>query len=61
MAKDFHNKPFDESSLVKLALFEEYIKEWLPVFFDRAEIIWHNINILDLFSGPGADTNGEKR
>lgn len=29
---DLHEKAFDEGTIVKLELFEEYANEWLPTF-----------------------------
>lgn len=60
MGNDFHTKPFDDGTLTKLLIFEEYIKEWLPVFLKKKKIIWKNINIFDFFAGPGLDKNGVK-
>lgn len=60
MAKDLHEKPFDESTKAKLAIFQDYLKEWLPVFIARKEIFWKDINIYDFFAGPGCDVDGVK-
>ena len=60
MAKDIHKKPFDEGTKAKLAIFEDYLKEWLPVFIAKKEIYWKNINIYDFFAGPGSDITGVK-
>lgn len=54
--KDLFRKPFDEGTLVKLQLFEDYFKEWLPVFL--ANPTWKEIQIFDLFSGEGKDIDG---
>jgi three-Cys-motif partner protein len=56
MAKDLHKKPFDEGTRVKLALYENYMKEWLPVFL-TASPGYESINIFDFFSGPGLDNS----
>jgi len=56
MAKDFHDKAFDEGTKVKLRLFENYIAEWLPVFLSSAKR--KRINIVDFFAGPGRDVKG---
>ena len=58
MAKDFHNKPFDEETILKLGIFQGYIREWLPVFLSRKS--FSTINIFDFFAGPGRDCNGVK-
>lgn len=60
MAKDLHNKPFDEGTKAKLAIFQDYLKEWLPVFIAKRDIYWKNINIYDFFAGPGSDMMGIK-
>lgn len=57
-AKDLFQKPFDDGTIDKLQIFEDYFKEWLPVFISRQEIIWHEIQIFDFFAGEGTDVNG---
>ncbi len=53
--KDLHDKPFDEATLTKLMIFEDYAKEWLPtLIMGRYKELW----IFDFFAGPGCDTNG---
>ena len=59
MARDIHTKPFDEGTKVKLALYENYIKDWLPVFLSKTPL-YKKVNILDFFSGPGQDEDGFK-
>ncbi|MFT3846439.1 MAG: three-Cys-motif partner protein TcmP [Lacibacter sp.] len=56
--KDIFDKPFDEGTLVKLKIFEDYFKEWLPVFLAKPNPIWKEIQIFDLFAGEGKDING---
>jgi len=56
MGRDFHSKPFDEGTKLKLKLFEKYIKEWLPVFLVSPNYLTR-INIFDFFCGPGQDLN----
>src|SRR4051812_47466731 len=58
MGRNLFRKPFDEGTLDKLEIFEDYFKEWLPVFLTRREIIWKEIQIFDLFAGEGMDSNG---
>lgn len=58
MTKDFHKKPFDDETILKLEIFKGYIREWLPVFLFKNS--FHNINILDFFAGPGRDCKGRK-
>ncbi len=58
MGRNLFRKPFDEGTIDKLQIFEDYFKEWLPVFVARQEIIWNEIQIFDLFAGEGTDING---
>jgi three-Cys-motif partner protein len=58
VARDIHKLPFDEGTRAKLAIFRDYIRQWLPVFIAKREIIWSTINIYDFFSGPGSDCHG---
>lgn len=60
MAKDIHIKPFDEGTKAKLAIFQDYLREWLPIFTKRKEVFWKTINIYDFFAGPGYDLLGVK-
>ncbi|KAA6312486.1 hypothetical protein EZS27_036591 [termite gut metagenome] len=54
--KDLHSKPFDEGTITKLAIFENYAKEWIPTFVMSSSVkeIW----IFDFFAGTGYDLNG---
>ncbi|NDY55306.1 three-Cys-motif partner protein TcmP [Desulfovibrio sulfodismutans] len=56
MSRDHHSKPYDEGTLLKLELFENYCKSWLPVFIQLPNVV--EINIADFFCGPGEDQNG---
>ncbi|MBC8753980.1 three-Cys-motif partner protein TcmP [Kordia sp. YSTF-M3] len=58
--RNLHTAPFDIGTQSKLAIFNDYIKEWLPVFLAKKEIYWDTINIFDFFSGPGMDVDGNK-
>jgi three-Cys-motif partner protein len=51
---DLHNKPFDEGTITKLELFEQYAAEWLPVFITKG---YKNIYVFDFFAGTGYDLN----
>lgn len=53
---DLHGKPFDEPTLAKLEIFEQYATAWLPVFVMRPKD--NTVVIVDFFAGPGYDTNG---
>jgi len=60
MSRDIHKRPFDEGTKAKLAIFRDYLREWLPVFIAKKEIFWNTINIYDFFSGPGSDGFGNQ-
>jgi three-Cys-motif partner protein len=60
MARDIHKTPFDEGTKAKLSIFQDYLKEWLPVFLSKKEIYWNTINVFDFFAGPGSDSIGNK-
>lgn len=48
--RDLHNKPFSESTLAKLDIFDSYIEAWLPTFIHSP---FPTICIFDFFSGNG--------
>jgi three-Cys-motif partner protein len=54
--KDLHSRPFDEGTITKLEIFENYAKEWIPTFVMNSygKEIW----IFDFFAGTGYDLNG---
>jgi three-Cys-motif partner protein len=52
---DLHAKPFDEATLAKLQIFEDYAQAWLPVFVMSRQ---KEICIFDFFAGTGYDKNG---
>lgn len=54
--KDLHAASFDEGTLVKLGLFQDYLEEWLPVFIQNGSQV---INIIDFFAGTGTDIEGK--
>jgi three-Cys-motif partner protein len=54
--KDHHSEPFDDGTLAKLEIFEDYANAWLPVWVMQPKV--DEIHILDLFAGPGYDANG---
>jgi three-Cys-motif partner protein len=60
MGKNIHAEPFDDGTKVKLALYEGYLKEWLPVFVSSKKVNWKTINIFDFFAGEGQDCDGYK-
>ena len=50
-----HTKPFDEGTLAKLEIFEDYAQAWIPTFVMQG---CEEIYIFDFFAGPGKDVNG---
>jgi three-Cys-motif partner protein len=54
MSKDLHEKPFDETTIAKLEIFEDYAQAWLPTFIMWGEPV---ICIFDFFAGTGFDKN----
>jgi three-Cys-motif partner protein len=53
--KDLHENPFDESTIAKLEIFEDYAQAWIPTFVMTGA---ETICIFDFFSGTGYDKNG---
>jgi len=53
--RNLHDEPFDEGTLVKLGIFEDYLQAWIPTF-----VMAHvpKISIFDFFAGPGFDLAG---
>lgn len=51
--RNLHDHPFGEETIVKLEIFEDYLKEWLPTFIMSHED--KDICIFDFFAGPGKD------
>ena len=58
MSNNFFEKPFDEGTISKLNLFNNYLYEWLPVFVQKAYP--KKIKIFDFFAGAGSDSIGQK-
>ena len=54
--KDHHQDEYRPTTLTKLNLFEQYLREWLPVFL-KSEY-YQKANIIDFFAGPGKDRVG---
>jgi three-Cys-motif partner protein len=54
---DLHSKPFDEGTIAKLEIFEQYAQAWIPTFVMQGI---ENIYIYDFFAGTGYDKNGVK-
>lgn len=53
--KNLHDKPFDESTIAKLEIFEDYAQAWIPTFVMQGT---STICIFDFFAGTGYDKNG---
>jgi three-Cys-motif partner protein len=51
--KDIFDKPFDEGTISKLEIFENYLDSWLPTFI--LSDFKKPIQIFDLFAGAGYD------
>lgn len=52
----FHDTSFDSETLLKLKIFRQYVREWLPVFVSKRT--HSQVNIFDFFAGPGTDVSG---
>lgn len=53
--KDLHEIPFDECTVAKLEIFEDYAEAWIPTFVMQGK---PEICIFDFFAGTGYDKNG---
>lgn len=53
--KNLHDEPFDESTIAKLEMFQDYAQEWIPTFVMQGI---STICIFDFFAGTGYDKNG---
>src|ERR1700741_3236166 len=53
--KDLHDEPFDDSTIAKLEIFEDYAQAWLPTFIMQG---MPTLCVFDFFSGTGYDKNG---
>lgn len=56
--KNLHDKPFDETTLVKLDIFEKYAQAWIPTFVMTPNV--KTICIFDFFAGTGYDQLGKE-
>ncbi len=54
--KDLHDSPFDESTIAKLEIFQDYAQAWIPTFVMQDHVL--EIHIFDFFAGTGYDKNG---
>lgn len=53
--KDLHENPFDETTITKLEIFEDYAQAWIPTFVMQGI---PTACIFDFFAGTGYDKNG---
>lgn len=53
--KDLHEKPFDQGTIAKLEIFEDYAEAWVPTFVMKGRPV---ICIFDFFAGTGYDKTG---
>lgn len=56
MAKDINSKPYDESTITKLEIFENHLLAWLPVFIQTPYT--GQVTICDYCAGSGQDSEG---
>ena len=59
MARDINKKPYDEATLTKLEIFEQYLLAWLPVFIQTPYA--KQIKICDYCAGSGQDSEAGGR
>jgi len=52
--KNLHDEPFDESTIAKLEIFQDYAQAWIPTFVMQGA---STICIFDFFAGTGYDIN----
>lgn len=55
----FHDDAFDEATLTKLDIFDQYLRAWLPVFVAKPEPLFKELHIFDFCAGPGTDGAGK--
>lgn len=53
--KDLHDSPFDETTIAKLEIFEDYAQAWIPTFVMQST---PEIHVFDFFAGTGYDKDG---
>lgn len=51
--KDLHDEPFDDGTIAKLEIFQDYAQAWIPTFVMQPGI--STICIFDFFAGTGYD------
>lgn len=53
--KDLHDEPFDDTTISKLQIFEDYAQAWIPTFVMQKSPV---VCIFDFFAGTGYDIAG---
>lgn len=54
--KNLHLEPFDNGTITKLEIFQDYAQAWIPTFVMQSHL--PEIHIFDFFAGPGYDSVG---
>jgi three-Cys-motif partner protein len=57
--RDLHEKPFDEGTITKLAIYRSYVRAWLQVFLHAVHYNGKPLQFYDFFCGPGQDCAGK--
>jgi three-Cys-motif partner protein len=57
--RNLHEKPFDEGTITKLAIYRSYARAWLQVFLHAPAYTGRPLQFYDFFCGPGQDCAGE--
>lgn len=55
---DHHKRPFENGTLLKLEIYQDYLVAWLQIFLNSSIIGRKPIHFYDFFSGPGKDNVG---
>ena len=50
--KDLHSEPFDETTITKLEIFEDYAEAWIPTFVMQRSV--DEIHVFDFFEVTNA-------
>lgn len=60
MKQRFHEKQFDDGTMVKLDIFRRYVREWISSLLTRTRSgrQFAGLNVYDFFAGPGQDGAG---
>lgn len=57
--RDLHEKPFDEGTKTKLAIYRSFVRAWLQVFLHADRFRKKPFQFFDFFAGPGEDGTGQ--